>query len=553
MRKINKIYGNQLLAVLLFFISLHVLAQNKLSAKQWQEDLKFFQTQVHQDYPFLFKKITATDFDKAVREFNDAIPGMQDHEVMVGFSRMVSLFKYGHTRLGFSDSPIKLHQLPMVLYQFNDGIFITGVHKDYEQALGKKVIAIEGMPVEEVLKAIYSAVPVENEQFFKAYGLRYVMIPEVLHAQGVTASLKKTISITLANDASSFEVDVAAIQDLEIPTTYGMVKEGGDWLEVSNKTNIPYYKKHLDKIYYMEYLADEKTVYVRQSQIQDDPSEDIPAFYKKVFDFIGNNDVEKFILDVRLNGGGNNYKNKPVITGVIKADKINKPGKFIVILGRRTFSACQNLVNELSNYTNAVFVGEPTSENINFYGDNRRVQLPNSGLNTYLSFAWWQDKPQWENGPWLAPHIAADTSFEQYRTNQDPVMEAALEFSDSNFILDPMAHLTALFEAGELETVASEAMRMVKDPQYQFFYFEREFNQVGYRLIGAGRLQEATYVLGMNTQLFPDSANAWDSLAEAYWKAGDLEKAKELYKKAIAMDPEGVVGENARKMLKELN
>ena len=46
-----------------------------------------------------------------------------------------------------------------------------------------------------------------------------------------------------------------------------------------------------------------------------------------------------------------------------------------VIIGRRTFSACQNLVNELDNYTNAIFIGEPTAENINFYGDTRPGSL----------------------------------------------------------------------------------------------------------------------------------------------------------------------------------
>ena len=39
---------------------------------------------------------------------------------------------------------------------------------------------------------------------------------------------------------------------------------------------------HLDKIYYYEYLSDEKTVYVRHRQIQDDPYETIPEFYEKV-------------------------------------------------------------------------------------------------------------------------------------------------------------------------------------------------------------------------------------------------------------------------------
>ena len=166
---------------------------------------------------------------------------------------------------------------------------------------------------------------------------------------------------------------------------------------------------------------------MRQSQIQDQPGKPIPEFYNEVFEFIDNHEVQRLILDVRLNGGGNNYKNKPIVTGVIRNEKINEVGKFFVIIGRRTFSACQNLVNELHTYTNAVFVGEPTGENLNFYGDNRPVTLPNSGLRAYLSFAWWQDKPQWENEDWLAPHVSATMTFEQYRTGADPAFRRSID------------------------------------------------------------------------------------------------------------------------------
>ena len=292
---------------------------------------------------------------------------------------------------------------------------------------------------------------------------------------------------------------------------------------------------------------------MRHSQIQDDPAEHIPAFYERLFAFIEANEVERLVLDVRLNGGGNNYKNKPIVTGIVRCEQINQPGKLLVIIGRRTFSACQNLVNELDNYTNAIFVGEPTAENINFYGDNRQVTLPNSGLPVFLSFAWWQDKPQWENGPWTEPHLAVDMSFEDYRTNRDPVLEVALgAFVGDDFNRDPMAHLTQLFQAGELEMLAAEAERMVNDPRYRFFDFEREANDVGYELLNDGRLEEARWVFQLNTQLFPESANAWDSLAEAHWKAGRIEEAVELYNQAIALDPDGGVAANAREMLRRM-
>ena len=529
-----------------------LFAQNKFTSSQWQQDLRFLQKTVHEDYSFLFKKTTAADFDAAVEQLYVSIPTMDDHEVFTGIARIIASFKYGHTRIGFSDSPVPLHFLRIAMYHFDDGIYVQGVHNAHEKALGAKVVAIEGTPIKEVLEAVYPVVPAENDQFFKAYGVPYAQSPEILHAQGITEKLQQTVNMSFEKDGETFDLEIAAQEGLDVPISYGFIEPKDDWLQVRNQDTTPLYLKNLDKIYYYEYLPEEKTVYVRQSQVQDDPSEDIPTFYARVFDFIENNEVDKLVIDVRLNGGGNNYKNKAVITGIIETEKINKPGKLFVIIGRRTFSACQNLVNEFSNYTNAIFVGEPTSENINFYGDNRQVQLPNTKLNTYLSFAWWQDKPQWEGGPWTAPHLAVDMSFDQYVNNEDPVLEAALEFDDQNFVMNPMQHFTDLFLAGNMEQLEADAVRMIQDPAYRFFDFEGEFNKAGYRLLEGSRFEEAIYVFTMNSQMFPDSANAWDSLAEGYWKAGDLVKAEEYYNKAIQMDPKGRIGDNARSMLKKM-
>ena len=41
----------------------------------------------------------------------------------------------------------------------------------------------------------------------------------------------------------------------------------------------------------------------------------------------------------------------------------------------------------------------------------------------------------------------------------------------------------------------------------------------------------------INTDLYPDSANTWDSLAYAYQQAGDREKAIEHFRNALKRDP----------------
>ncbi|MCE7924732.1 MAG: tetratricopeptide repeat protein [Haliscomenobacteraceae bacterium CHB4] len=534
------------------FLLAHLSAQTTLSPADWQADLRFLQHTVHEDYSFLFKKIGAPAWDANVEELYAAIPALQPHEILAGFGRIVASFQYGHTDVGWRQSPVKYHVVPLNLYWFSDGIYIEGAHKEYAQILGAKVLKVEGMRVEDAIEAIRPLIPAENEQYFKAHGLDFLCVPEALHAQRVTKILKNSITLTLEQNGKSFEQTFAAADAYRFPRQYGFVSLKDDWVSVRDQNATPLYLKNLDKIYYFEYLPEHKTVYVRHSQIQDDPSEHIPAFYQRVFDFIEKNDVERLVLDVRLNGGGNNYKNKPIVTGIIRTEKINQPGKLFVLIGRRTFSACQNLVNELSNYTNAIFVGEPTAENINFYGDNRQVVLPNSKLPVYLSFAWWQDKPQWENDDWLTPHLAVDMAFDDYRSNRDPVLEAALAFSDKSPILDPMAYLRELFVAGKLDQVRAEAEQMVKNPQYRYVNFESKFNQAGYDLLRGGKTESALFVFQLNTQLFPRSANAWDSLAEACWRAKQKDKAVEYYNKAIALDPNGNVGENARQMLKEI-
>jgi tetratricopeptide (TPR) repeat protein len=515
-------------------------------------DLRFLQQTVHKDYSFLFKKVTVVAFDAEVEKLYKAMPAMKDHERVAGLARIVARFKYGHTDIGWRQSPIKYHVAPVNFYWFNDGVYAEGTDKKYVTVVGAKLVKVEGVPVMKALEALKLLVPAENDQYFKAYGLDFLVIPEALHAQGVAKELKTTVTYTFEKDGKTFEQTITALDAFRMPRTYGFVSKGSGWLTVRDTSTTPYYLKNLDKNYYYEYLPESKTVYVRQSQVLDDKEDAIPAFYKKVFDFIDKNDVEKLVLDVRLNGGGNNYKNKPVVTGIIESRKINKPGKLFVIIGRRTFSACQNLVNELSNYTNALFVGEPTAENINFYGDNRRVELPKSKIPVFLSFAWWQDKPQWENADWLAPQLAVDMSFDEYRSNKDPILEACLNFSDKDPVIDPMAYLKELFMAGKLDEVEKEAKKMVADPKYRYIDFETKINDAGYNMLNGKQPEAALFVLQLNTNLFPKSANAWDSFAEVNWKEKKTDKAIECYNKAIELDPHGVTGENARKMLKQI-
>jgi predicted alpha/beta superfamily hydrolase len=64
---------------------------------------------------------------------------------------------------------------------------------------------------------------------------------------------------------------------------------------------------------------------------------------------------------------------------------------------------------------------------------------------------------------------------------------------------------------------------------------EALMNQIGYQLMAQGRMEEAVAAFRLNVERYPGSANVYDSLGEAYERAGRLELALPNYEKAHAL------------------
>ena len=60
---------------------------------------------------------------------------------------------------------------------------------------------------------------------------------------------------------------------------------------------------------------------------------------------------------------------------------------------------------------------------------------------------------------------------------------------------------------------------------------------------------EAIEILKLNVEVFPESANVYDSLGEAYLKSEDKESAIKNYKKSLQLNPKN---NNAKEMLTKL-
>ncbi len=110
-----------------------------------------------------------------------------------------------------------------------------------------------------------------------------------------------------------------------------------------------------------------------------------PSFLRKLGRLVRAPSTKRVIVDVRLNGGGDNTTYGPLTT-LFGSSAVNKRGKLYLLTGRATFSAAANFAAEIDRDTRAIIVGEPTGGGVETYGDtvSRRPARRRAGRFTSL-------------------------------------------------------------------------------------------------------------------------------------------------------------------------
>jgi glyoxylase-like metal-dependent hydrolase (beta-lactamase superfamily II) len=97
---------------------------------------------------------------------------------------------------------------------------------------------------------------------------------------------------------------------------------------------------------------------------------------------------------------------------------------------------------------------------------------------------------------------------------------------------------------------AKNKFKELKNQADKYFVSERQFNALGYRLLRQNKIWNAVTVFQMNVKTFPQSANVYDSLAEAYLYWGDKYNTIRYYKKSLELNPQN---ENAKSRLERMD
>ena len=363
----------------------------------------------------------AQEFDNAVKALSEAIPKLSDDEIGVGFMKLLRRFGDGHTSIGFGrDNAATAKELPVRFSLFEEGSYISQATKEHEDLLWARLVSIEGKPMDEVYRTLDSVIPQDNVMTMKSRAPGMLRNLRVLKALGLAASsdqLKLEIVDQVGNKRS-VAVDAEALGP------------SPQWLRAPSGVNVevPLYLRKTTDNYWFTYLANEKTVYCQYNRCNDKPEESMSKFAERLFAFVAQNEVEKLVFDLRLNGGGDNFLDWGFWQGCIRAAKINQPGHLFVIAGRNTFSSAMVFATEMDRFTNAIFVGEPTGSSPNFVGRNNVYTLPYSKMQASIADVYWQNSHGLDYRIWISPQIYAPPTFESYRSGKDPALEAIFSY-----------------------------------------------------------------------------------------------------------------------------
>jgi hypothetical protein len=374
-------------------------------------------------HPALYRNVTKARFRAEVERLVARAPQLTVNELTVGLMRLAALPgpRNGHTGLYPLDPSHRrqLHGLPVRLYEFADGVFVVDDTLG-GRLTGLRVDAIAGTPIARVLRLVRPLVLRDNDSSRRGLAPHFALTVEVLDGLGIVDGTGP-VKVTLARPGGE-----AVTETLTPITTSEYLAAFADPLHGHYPASLPHgsrplYLAQMGRQLWMRKLAGGKALYVGYNSASA-PTDEVAT---KIRRLARDRALRRVIVDVRLNGGGNNAAYIPLLD-VLSQRHVNRRGKLFVLAGRATFSAAGNFVADLDRATRALVVGEPTGGGVNQYGGSTSFTLPSTGLHVYVATEYVARGAPKDRRLAVTPDIRVDLSSTDYFAGRDPVLARAL-------------------------------------------------------------------------------------------------------------------------------
>ncbi len=393
----------------------------------WQEDVLFLVDELVRLHPDPWFGIPEDEFAVAVDELLGRLPELSDDAIVVELMRLVARIaregRDGHTAVW----PTGFRILPVQVYGFEDGWYVVAAAREHERLVGMEVVAIGGLELDEVCRRVAPLLTRDNAADLRAKLATMLLSTELLHAVGVTPAAASASVRLRDRDGETYatQLDGQTIADYARWNTYPPVLPPADaklrWLRTDPRA------------FWSEVLPEARALYVRYAAIQSDDGRGVGLadFVQEQVRTCEEQGLERLVLDLRVNGGGDNTTFGPWLERLAGHATLDRPGHLFVLTSRHTFSAAGNFVTSIQRRTNAMLVGESTGGAPNQYGDATLVSLPNhKDLLIFVSTRLHRFAEEGDERLTHEPDVRVALTSRDWFEGRDPVLEAALAYGE---------------------------------------------------------------------------------------------------------------------------
>jgi len=403
------------IVLLLLSLSLMTPALAQDNASQWEENLDTLVAELPQRHTDPFHNISEADFLAEAERLRSDLPTLNDDEALIRMAALVALIGDSHTTLYWD---MRDPLFPMSLLPLEDGIYPIAVYPDAADVLGARLVEINGQPIEEVIAQIAMIIPHENEAWLNAQLPNFLIRSEVMIGLGIieTSEFIPWTFETQAGETVTMELTAQAPEHLNV----------GGMQTARPLDQFP--RTESNNGYYWLELFDDGTLYLKYNTAADAPDLPFSRVMEIILTALVEQPVERLVIDLRSNTGGNSAILDPLITA-LKDNPINTPGKLFVIIGSRTYSSALLNAFRLSQETEAVLIGQPTGGAPNHFGEVRTFDLPHFDLTVSYSTNYFEMLPGVEANT-LEPDILVEWTLDDYLAGIDPFYAAVLAYEE---------------------------------------------------------------------------------------------------------------------------
>ena len=369
----------------------------------WRGDLRALATELPQRHIAAFAHVPEATWRADVAAVERALPGLDEPHTIAEFTRLVAELGDGHTMLGATGRG-GVYRLELTW--FDDGIFVTGA--DAPWAIGRRVVAIGTHPIDAAIQAMTPLVAHDNAASLHAWLPAMLVDPVLLAGTDLAPSTRAATFVLADRDGTTRELAL-------VPAPQPVA--------TAPPAPLPLHLQGPNTRYWNRYDDADHLLYFAYNACADDPRVGPFAdFAARTLAFADAHQVDRFVIDLRRNGGGNSEVITPLIQGL--ASRPQLAGRVFVIIGMHTFSSAVLDAMRLARQLHVRLVGGPTGGAPTGYGEVKTFALPHSRLTVQYSTKQFvnNDFP----GDALQPDIPVTVRAADWFAGRDPAIDAIL-------------------------------------------------------------------------------------------------------------------------------